>query len=131
MSMQDPIADMLTRIRNAASAGLETVSMPLSKEKKAIAEVLKEEGYISDVTVIGEGVKSQIVVTLKYYGEKAVIEGIERVSKSSCRVHCGSREIPRVRNGLGIVVLSTPKGIMSGRKAAKENVGGEILCRVW
>ena len=131
MSMQDPIADMLTRIRNAASAGLEKVSMPLSKEKKAIAEVLKEEGYLSNVSVSGEGVKKEIVVELKYVGEKAVIEGIERVSKSSCRIHCGSREIPRVRNGLGIVVLSTPKGIMSGRKAAKENVGGEILCRVW
>ena len=131
MSMQDPIADMLTRIRNAASAGLEKVSMPLSKEKKAIAEVLKEEGYLAKVGIVGEGVKSQIVVELKYVGEKAVIEGIERVSKSSCRIHCGSREIPRVRNGLGIVVLSTPKGIMSGRKAAKENVGGEILCRVW
>ena len=131
MSMQDPIADMLTRIRNAASAGLDKVSMPLSKEKKAIAEVLKEEGYLSNVSVVGEGVKKEIVVELKYVGETAVIEGIERVSKSSCRVHCGGREIPRVRNGLGIVVLSTPKGIMSGRKAAKENVGGEILCRVW
>ena len=131
MSMQDPIADMLTRIRNAASAGLDKVSMPLSKEKKAIAEVLKEEGYLTKVGIVGEGVKSQIVVELKYVGEKAVIEGIERVSKSSCRIHCGSREIPRVRNGLGIVVLSTPKGIMSGRKAAQENVGGEILCRVW
>ena len=131
MSMQDPIADMLTRIRNAAAAGLEKVAIPLSKEKKAIAEVLKEEGYLVSVNVEGEGVKSQIVVELKYAGNKAVIEGIERVSKSSCRVHCGSREIPRVRNGLGIVVLSTPKGIMSGRKAARENVGGEILCRVW
>ncbi|MCI5779339.1 MAG: 30S ribosomal protein S8 [Lentisphaeria bacterium] len=131
MSMQDPIADMLTRIRNAASAGLEQVSIPLSKEKKAIAEVLKDEGYLAKVGIVGEGVKSQIVVELKYAGGKPVIEGIERVSKSSCRVHCGSREIPRVRNGLGIVVLSTPMGIMSGRKAAKENVGGEILCRVW
>ena len=131
MSMQDPIADMLTRIRNAAAAGLEKVTIPLSKEKKAVAEVLKEEGYLSSVSIEGEGVKSQIVVVLKYAGAKAVIEGIERVSKSSCRVHCGSREIPRVRNGLGIVVLSTPKGIMSGRKAARENVGGEIICRVW
>ena len=131
MSMQDPIADMLTRIRNAAAAGLEKVAIPLSTEKKAVAEVLKEEGYLSSVSIEGEGVKSQIVVVLKYAGAKAVIEGIERVSKSSCRVHCGSREIPRVRNGLGIVVLSTPKGIMSGRKAARENVGGEIICRVW
>ena len=131
MSMQDPIADMLTRIRNAAAAGLEKVMIPLSKEKKAIADVLFEEGYLSSVSVEGEGVKTQIVIVLKYVGTTPVIEGIERVSKSSCRVHCGSREIPRVRNGLGIVVLSTPKGIMSGRKAAKENVGGEILCRVW
>jgi len=129
--MQDPIADMLTRIRNAAAAGLEKVMIPLSKEKLAIAQVLKEEGYLTSVSVEGEGVKSQIVVVLKYAGVKPVIEGIERVSKSSCRVHCGSREIPRVRNGLGIVVLSTPKGVMSGRKAARENVGGEILCRVW
>ena len=135
MSMQDPIADMLTRIRNAAAAGLNKVAIPLSKEKKAIAEVLKDEGYLNSVSVEGEGVKSQIVVELKFAGEQPVIEGIERVSRSSCRVHCGSREIPReiprVRNGLGIVVLSTPKGIMSGRKAAAENVGGEILCRVW
>ena len=131
MSMQDPIADMLTRIRNAAAAGLEQVSIPLSKEKKAIAEVLKDEGYLANVGIAGEGVDSKIVVDLKYAAGKPVIEGIERVSKSSCRVHCGSRDIPRVRNGLGIVVLSTPKGIMSGRKAARENVGGEILCRVW
>ena len=131
MSMQDPIADMLTRIRNAAAAGLEQVSIPLSKEKKAIAEVLKDEGYLAKVGIAGEGVDSKIVVDLKYAAGKPVIEGIERVSRSSCRVHCGSREIPRVRNGLGIVVLSTPKGIMSGRKAARENVGGEILCRVW
>ena len=131
MSMQDPIADMLTRIRNAGSAGLDSVMIPLSKEKEAIANVLKNEGYVSSVDIVGEGVKRQIVITLKYVDGKSVIEGIERVSKSSCRVHCGSREIPRVRNGLGIVVLSTPKGIMSGRKAVKENVGGEILCRVW
>ena len=131
MSMQDPIADMLTRIRNAGAAGLDTVAIPLSREKEAIANVLKEEGYVGKVSVEGEGVKRQIVIELKYVDGKSVIEGIERVSKCSCRVHCGSREIPRVRNGLGIVVLSTPKGIMSGRKAVKENVGGEILCRVW
>ena len=132
MSMQDPIADMLTRIRNAGAAGLDTVAIPLSREKEAIANVLKEEGYVKSVTVVGEGVKRQIVIELKYDADgKSIIEGIERVSKCSCRVHCGSREIPRVRNGLGIVVLSTPKGIISGRKAAKENVGGEILCRVW
>jgi len=131
MSMQDPIADMLTRIRNASSVGLDEVAIPLSIEKESIAKVLKEEGYICDYSISGEGVKRQIVVTLKYAAGKPVIEGIERVSKSSCRIHCGSSEIPRVRNGLGIVVLSTSKGIMSGRKAVKENVGGEILCRVW
>jgi small subunit ribosomal protein S8 len=129
--MQDPIADMLTRIRNAGAAGLDNVAIPLSKEKEAIANVLKEEGYVRSVAVVGEGVKRQIVIELKYVDGKSVIEGIERVSKCSCRVHCGAREIPRVRNGLGIVVLSTPKGIISGRTAAKENVGGEILCRVW
>ena len=131
MSMQDPIADMLTRIRNAGMAGLETVAMPLSKEKQAIAEVLKSEGYVSEVAVTGEGAKRQLVLTLKYVENKPVIEGLERVSKPSCRVHCSSRDIPRVRNGLGIVVLSTPKGVLSGSKAAQENVGGEVLCYVW
>ncbi len=131
MSMQDPIADMLTRIRNAGSAGLKQVAMPLSKEKAAIAAVLVEEGYIAKAEVVGEGVKKDLVIDLKYTGGKPVIEGLERVSKPSCRVHCNSAEIPRVRNGLGTVVLSTPKGIMSGRKAAKEHVGGEVLCYIW
>ena len=131
MSMQDPIADMLTRIRNAGSAGLKKVEMPSSREKAAIAKVLKEEGYISDYAVSEDGAKRVLSVVLKYANGKSVIEGIERVSKPSCRIHCGSREIPRVRNGLGTVVLTTPKGIMSGRQAAKENVGGEILCYVW
>ena len=131
MSMQDPIADMLTRLRNAGAAGLKKVEMPSSKEKAAIAAVLKAEGYVKEVAIAEDGVKRTLAIELKYVNGKSVIEGIERVSKPSCRVHCGSREIPRVRNGLGIVVLSTPKGIMSGRKAAKENVGGEILCRVW
>ena len=131
MSMQDPIADMLTRIRNAGMAGLDKASMPLSREKQAIAGVLKEEGYIKEFTVTGEGVKRELVVELKYADDKPVIVGMERVSKPSCRVYCGVGEIPKVRNGLGIVVLTTPKGIMSGRKAAAENVGGEILCYVW
>lgn len=131
MSMQDPIADMLTRIRNAASAGLEKVEIPLSKIKKAIADVLLAEGYVQEVGISGSGVHQQIVVTLKYVNEVPVISGIERVSKPSCRVHCGSQEIPRVRNGLGIVILSTPQGILSGRQAARKQVGGEILCRVW
>ncbi|MCQ2353110.1 MAG: 30S ribosomal protein S8 [Victivallaceae bacterium] len=131
MSMQDPIADMLTRVRNAGMAGLPTAEIPLSKEKQAIAQVLKEEGYIADVAVSGEGVKRQLVLTLKYVDGKPVIGGLQRVSKPSCRVYCASTEIPRVRNGLGTVILTTHKGVMSGRKAAKENVGGEVLCYVW
>ncbi len=131
MSMQDPIADMLTRVRNAGMAGLATAEIPLSKEKEAIAQVLKEEGYIADVAVNGEGVKRQLVITLKYVDGKPVIGGLQRISKPSCRVYCSSTEIPRVRNGLGTVILTTHKGVMSGRKAAKENVGGEVLCYVW
>jgi small subunit ribosomal protein S8 len=129
--MQDPIADMLTRIRNAGAAGLKKIAMPASNEKAAIAAVLKEEGYIGDFAVSGEGAKRTLGIEIKYYGGKPVIAGLERVSKPSCRVHCGCAEIPRVRNGLGIVVLSTPKGIISGRKAKAENVGGEIICYVW
>ena len=131
MSMQDPIADMLTRIRNAGSAGLKKIVMPASNEKAAIAAVLKEEGFIGDFAVSGEGAKRTLGIEIKYYGGKPVIAGLERVSKPSCRVHCGCAENPRVRNGLGIVVLSTPKGIISGRKAKAENVGGEIICYVW
>ncbi len=131
MSMQDPIADMLTRLRNAGSAGLETVSMPGSKEKAAIAEVLKKEGYIADYKMIVDGAKRVLTIEVKFIDGKPVIEGLRRVSKPSCRIHCGSREIPRVRNGLGTVVLSTPNGIMSGKQAAQQNVGGEILCYVW
>ncbi len=131
MSMQDPIADMLTRIRNAGAAGLKQVVMPGSREKAAIAAVFKQEGYIKDCSVVEDGPKKTLVVDLKYYNGKPVIEGLERVSKPSRRMHCGSREIPRVRNGLGTVVLSTPHGIMSGAQAAKENVGGEIICYIW
>lgn len=131
MSMQDPIADMLTRIRNAGAAGLKQVAMPGSKAKAAIAAVLKEEGYIKDFQVATEGPKATLSIDLKYHDGKPVIEGIERVSKPSRRVHCGSHEIPRVRNGLGTVILTTPNGVVSGRRAAKENVGGEIICYVW
>ena len=131
MSMQDPISDMLTRIRNAGNAGLKTVVVPLSKEKQALAGVLQEEGYIGNVEVIGEGVARELSITLKYFEGKAVIGGLERVSKPSCRVHCGCADIPRVRNGQGTVILSTPKGILSGRRAKSENVGGEIICYVW
>jgi small subunit ribosomal protein S8 len=129
--MQDPIADMLTRVRNAGAAGLKKIEMPSSKEKAAIAAVLKEEGYISDFAVLEDGAKRILSVTLKYYQGMPVIEGIERVSKPSCRIHCTCKDIPKVRGGLGTVVLSTPHGILSGRKAKEANVGGEVLLYVW
>ena len=131
MSMQDPIADMLTRVRNAGAAGLKKIEMPSSKEKAAIAAVLKEEGYISDFAVLEDGAKRILSVTLKYYQGAPVIEGIQRVSKPSCRIHCTCKDIPKVRGGLGTVVLSTPNGILSGRKAKAANVGGEVLLFVW
>ena len=131
MSMQDPIADMLTRVRNAGAAGLKKIEMPSSKEKAAIAAVLKEEGYISDFAVLEDGAKRILSVTLKYYQGMPVIEGIERVSKPSCRIHCTCKDIPKVRGGLGTVVLSTPNGILSGRKAKAANCGGEVLLYVW
>ena len=131
MSMQDPIADMLTRVRNAGAAGLKKIEMPSSKEKAAIAAVLKEEGYISDFAVLEDGAKRILSVTLKYYQGMPVIEGIQRVSKPSCRIHCTCKDIPKVLGGLGTVVLSTPQGILSGRKAKEANCGGEVLLYVW
>jgi len=129
--MQDPISDMLTRIRNANTAKLDTVEIPSSKMKAAIAEVLKQEGFILDCAVEGEGVAKTLVIKNKYYNGVSVIEGLKRVSKPSCRIYSGAQEVPRVRNGQGIAVLSTPQGIISGRTAAKDNVGGELLCYVW
>ena len=131
MSMQDPIADMLTRLRNAGAAGLKKIEMPSSKEKAAIAAVLKEEGYITDFAVLEDGAKRILTVTLKYYQGAPVIEGIQRISKPSCRIHCACKDIPKVLGGLGTVVLSTPNGILSGRKAKEANVGGEVLLYVW
>ena len=131
MSMQDPIADMLTRVRNAGAAGLKKIEMPSSKEKAAIAAVLKEEGYITDFAVLEDGAKRILNVTLKYYQGAPVIEGIQRISKPSCRIHCTCKDIPKVLGGLGTVVLSTPNGILSGRKAKEANVGGEVLLYVW
>lgn len=131
MSMQDPISDMLTRIRNANTAKLDTVKIPSSRVKAAIAEVLKKEGFILDCAVEGEGIEKTLVIKNKYYNGESVIEGIKRVSKPSCRIYSGAQEVPRVRNGQGIAVLSTPQGIISGRTAAKDNVGGELLCYVW
>ncbi len=131
MSMQDPISDMLTCLRNAGMAGLKEISMPSSKVKSAIAEVFKKEGYIMDYAVEGDGVKKALKIKMKFYNNKPVIEGIKRISKPSCRIYCTSREIPRIRNGYGTVVMSTPNGIVSGQDAAKNNVGGEVLCYIW
>lgn len=131
MSMQDPLSDMLTRIRNAGMASLKEVSMPSSNLKKAVIAILKEEGFIADFAEAGEGVKKEITIQLKYHKKQPVIEGIRRISKPSCRIYCGSTEVPKVRNGLGLVILSTPQGVISGKKAAELNVGGEIICYVW
>ncbi len=131
MNIQDPIADMLTRIRNAGAASLKDVAMPHSNMKAQVAEVMKLEGYIAGVKAEGEGAAKQLVLTLKYYKGKPVVEGLTKISKPSCRHYCGSKEIPKVRNGLGTVIMSTPNGILSGNEAAKQNVGGEILCYIW
>lgn len=131
MSMQDPVADMLTRIRNAAMASMSEVKLPVSKLKNSIAAVLKDEGYIQDFKVEGEGIKKELVIQLKYHQNKPVIEGLKRISKPSCKVYCRCSDIPKVRNGLGTVIVSTSRGIVTGRKARKENIGGEILCSIW
>ena len=131
MSMQDPISDMLTRIRNAGMATLVEVAMPASKMKEAVAAVLKEEGFIKDFAVRGEGAAKELLLQVKYFKKKPVIEGIKRISKPSCRVYCGCQDIPKVRNGLGTVILSTPCGVVSDKRAKEQNVGGEILCYVW
>lgn len=130
MSMSDPIADMLTRIRNAQMAEKPAVTLPSSKLKEAIARVLKEEGYIEDYAVRREGGKSELDIRLKYYAGKPVIERIERVSKPGLRIYRGKDELPKVMNGLGIAIVSTPKGVMTDRQARNANVGGEVLCIV-
>lgn len=130
MSMTDPIADMLTRIRNAQGVEKADVSMPSSKLKVAIAQVLKDEGYIENFTVLSEGAKSELKIQLKYYAGRPVIERIERVSKPGLRVYKGRADIPRVMNGLGVAIVSTPKGVMTDRKARTVGVGGEVLCYV-
>lgn len=131
MSWSDPIADMLTRIRNAQSAGLEIVEMPSSRMKTEIARVLKDEGYIAEYEVVGEE-KKTLRMALKYNEEdKPVIRGIRRESKPGLRRFCGWKEIPRVLGGLGIAIISTSKGVMSGTQARREKLGGEIICSVW
>ena len=132
MTMSDPIADMLTRIRNANSAKHETVDVPVSNMKKAIADILLEEGYIKSYEIIDDGKQGMIHITLKYAANKEkVISGLQRVSKPGLRVYAGAQELPRVLKGLGIAIISTSKGIMTDKKARAEKIGGEVLAFVW
>ncbi|MEO6045369.1 MAG: 30S ribosomal protein S8 [Tepidiformaceae bacterium] len=134
MNVSDPVADMLTRIRNAVSSRHDSVLIPASKTKVAIAKVLKDEGFIKDFVVVAEEGRPQpnLKVDLSYGGRRqTVLTGIQRVSKPGLRVYVQRREIPRVYGGLGIAILSTPKGIMSGQEARRQEVGGEVLCYVW
>ncbi len=130
MSMQDPISDMLTRIRNAQRANKVSVSMPSSKLKMAIAKVLKDEGYVEEFAVRNEDSKPVLDVQLKYYAGRPVIERIDRVSRPGLRVYKGSNVIPKVMNGLGVAIVSTSKGVMTDRKARAAGIGGELLCVV-
>ena len=130
MSMSDPIADMLTRIRNAQSAEKGQVAMPSSKLKLSIAKVLKDEGYIDDFVVREDAGKAELTIALKYYSGKPVIDRIERISRPGLRIYKGKEDIPRVMNGLGVAILSTSKGVMTDRKARATGVGGEVLCVV-
>ena len=132
MQITDPIADMLTRIRKANSAKHETVDVPVSNMKKAIAEILLEEGYIKSYEIVDDGKQGMIHITLKYGANKEkVISGLQRVSKPGLRVYAGRDELPRVLKGLGIAIVSTSKGIMTDKKARAEKIGGEVLAFVW
>ena len=132
MLMNDPIADMLTRIRNAQVARHEQVLMPASNMKKAIAKILLDEGYIKSVDYIDDGLQGQIKITIKYaQGKQPVIKGLKRISKPGLRVYAKSDEIPKVLGGLGIAIVSTPKGVMSDKDARKAGIGGEVLAYVW
>jgi len=128
--MSDPIADMLTRIRNASHAGLPDVEVPYSRLKESLAAILKREGYIRDFTVAGQTVKT-IKLHLKYEGRRPVLEGLQRVSKPGRRIYTTAVSAPRVRGGLGIAVLSTSRGLMTDAEARKNRLGGEVLCYVW
>ena len=132
MSMTDPIADMLTRIRNANQNRAKTVSMPSSKIKEEIAKILKDEGFIEEFSIEENDVQNTLTLTLKYGQKKErVITGLKRVSKPGLRVYSKAEELPRVLNGLGIAIISTPKGIMTDKDARKENVGGEVIAYIW
>ena len=132
MHITDPIADMLTRIRNANSAKHDTVDVPASNMKKAIAQILLDEGYIKNFQLIDDGTQGVIRITLKYLpGKEQVIQGLRRVSKPGLRVYAGAEELPRVLKGLGIAIVSTSKGVMTGKAARAQHVGGEVLAFVW
>ena len=130
MSMSDPIADMLTRIRNAQIVEKTNVVMPSSKLKVAIAKVLKDEGYIDDFAVRGDAARPELEIALKYYAGRPVIERIERVSRPGLRIYKGRHDIPQVMNGLGVAIVTTPQGVMTDRKARAAGIGGEVLCYV-
>ena len=130
MSMSDPISDMLTRIRNAQMASKDSVDMPSTKVKIAIAQVLKDEGYVEDFAVSENSGKPLLVIGLKYYAGRPVIERIDRVSRPGLRIYRGADNIPQVMNGLGVAIVSTPKGVMTDRKARASHIGGEVLCIV-
>lgn len=129
--MSDSVADMLTRIRNAAGAEQPSVSMPYSRLKENIAKILKQEGYIQNISVSGEKAAKALSIELKYSGRKSVIEGLKRISKPGLRQYVAAGEVPRVRNGLGTAIISTSHGVLSGRDARRQNVGGELLAYVW
>ena len=131
MQITDPIADMLTRIRNASSAKHTTVDIPASNMKKSIAEILLQEGYIKNYQLINDGVQGVIKVTLKYNGNEKAIAGLRRVSKPGLRVYAGADELPYVLRGLGVAIISTSKGVLTDKKARESNVGGEVLAFVW
>lgn len=131
MNTTDPIADMLTRIRNANSARHQTVDVPYSKVKKAIADILVKEGFVESIDVIEDGSYKTIRITLKYQDKVRVLQGLKRISKPGLRIYANVEELPRVLNGLGIAIISTSKGIMTDKEARKQNVAGEVLAYIW
>ncbi len=128
--MSDPISDMLTRIRNGGRALLPVIELPHSRIKEDVAKILKSEGYVTEVAVEGD-IKKKIKIHLKYQGKKSVIEGLKRVSKPGLRKYVGATEIPRVRGGLGVAIVSTSEGLLTDVQARKKNLGGELLCHIW
>lgn len=131
MTMQDPIADMLTRIRNAQMAGKTQVVMPYSKQKEEVIKVIHDEGFVGGYEVTGEGTTKEIVVALKYYENSPVITAIKRISRPGLRIYKGCQDIPKVVGGLGVAIISTSKGVMSDKAARNAKVGGEVLCYIW